>query len=82
MELLNCELVRIPFHQEKNLHFSRSLSRKNNLNISLLSFICKFDLNKGEITLFSHSTINIDDLPVEKIIDSNHGGTVIIYQNC
>ena len=30
----------------------------------------------NELTLYSQNGINIDELPVEKMIDSNHGGTV------
>ena len=32
----------------------------------------------NELTLYSQNGINIDELPVEKMIDSNHGGTVSI----
>jgi hypothetical protein len=44
--------------------------------LSIYSILYILFSNKGDTAFLNQIDINIDELPVEKMIDSNHGGTV------
>jgi len=66
-----------------------SLAKSNHIDLTRISFKLDADVvgsttrwsqsKTNELTLYSQNGINIDELPVEKMIDSNHGGTVSTY---